>query len=89
VDGFISTAGALAAMRICPTVKDYLIFSHMSAEPGHRKFFESEKLRPVIDLGMRLGEGTGAAIAMQILEDSVAVYNQMATFADMGITPGA
>jgi nicotinate-nucleotide--dimethylbenzimidazole phosphoribosyltransferase len=89
VDGFISTAGALAAMRICPTVKDYLFFSHMSAEPGHRKFFESEKLRPVIDLGMRLGEGTGAAIAMQILEDSVAVYNQMATFADMGITPGA
>lgn len=89
VDGYISTAGALVAMRLCPAVKDYLLFSHMSAEPGHRKFFESEQLRPVLDLGMRLGEGTGAAIAMQVLEDAVAVYNEMATFADMGITPGA
>jgi nicotinate-nucleotide--dimethylbenzimidazole phosphoribosyltransferase len=89
VDGYISTAGALVAMRMCPAVKDYLFFSHMSAEPGHRKFFESEGLRPVLDLGMRLGEGTGAAIAMQILEDAVAIYNEMATFEDMGITPGA
>ena len=89
VDGYISTAGALIAMRICPAVKDYLFFSHMSAEPGHRKFFEREGLRPALDLGLRLGEGTGAAIAMQVLEDAVAIYNEMATFADMGITPGA
>lgn len=89
VDGYISTAGALLAMRICPAVKDYLFFSHMSAEPGHRKFFESERLRPVLDLGMRLGEGTGAVIAMQVLEDAVAIYNEMSTFEDMGITPGA
>lgn len=89
VDGYISTAGALAAMKICPAAKDYMFFSHMSAEPGHRKFFESEKLRPILDLGMRLGEGTGAAIAMQIIQDAVAVYNEMATFADLGITPGA
>ena len=89
VDGFISSAGALAAMRICPAVKDYLFFAHMSAETGHHKFFEQEKLRPVVDLGMRLGEGTGAAIAMQIIEDAVAIYNEMATFADVGITPGA
>lgn len=89
VDGYISTAGALVAMKLCPAVKDYLFFSHMSAEPGHRKFFESEGLRPVLDLGLRLGEGTGAAIAMQILEDAVAIYNEMATFEDMGITPGA
>jgi len=89
VDGFISTAGALAAMRLCPAVKDYLFFAHMSAEPGHRKLFAVENLRPVLDLGMRLGEGTGAASAMQILEDAVAVYNRMATFADIGITPGA
>jgi nicotinate-nucleotide--dimethylbenzimidazole phosphoribosyltransferase len=89
VDGFISSAGAIAAMRICPQVKDYLFFSHMSAEPGHRKFFQSERLSPILDLGLRLGEGTGAAMAMQIIEDGVAIYNEMATFADVGITPGA
>lgn len=89
VDGYISTAGALAAMKICPQAKDYMFFSHMSAEPGHRKFFEQEKIRPVLDLGMRLGEGTGAAIAMQIIQDAVAIYNEMATFADVGIKPGA
>ena len=89
VDGFISTAGALAAMQLCPAAKDYMFFAHQSAEPGHRRFFESEGLRPVLDLGMRLGEGTGAVIALQILEDAVAIYNEMATFADAGITPGA
>ncbi|MBI3985535.1 MAG: nicotinate-nucleotide--dimethylbenzimidazole phosphoribosyltransferase [Lentisphaerae bacterium] len=89
VDGFISSASALAAMRICPAVKDYLFFAHMSAEAGHRQFFTSEGLRPILDLGMRLGEGTGAAIAMQILEDAAAITNEMATFADIGITPGA
>ncbi|MDO9541836.1 MAG: nicotinate-nucleotide--dimethylbenzimidazole phosphoribosyltransferase [Kiritimatiellia bacterium] len=89
VDGFISGAGALAAMRICPAVKDYLFFAHVSAEPGHRKFFEVENLRPIVDLDMRLGEGTGAAIAMQIMEDALAIYNEMATFAEAGIAPGA
>lgn len=89
VDGYISTAGALAALRICPAVKDYLFFSHRSAEPGHQKFFEQEKARPILDLGMRLGEGTGAAIAMQILEDAVAIYTEMATFAEAGIRAGA
>lgn len=89
VDGFISSAGALAAMRLCPAVKDYLFFAHQSAEPGHQIFFQREGLRPILSLGMRLGEGTGAAIAMQILADAVAVYNEMATFADIGITPGA
>ncbi|MBU4200027.1 MAG: nicotinate-nucleotide--dimethylbenzimidazole phosphoribosyltransferase [Verrucomicrobia bacterium] len=89
VDGFISSVGALAAMRICPVVKDYLFFAHMSAEIGHRKFFEQEKLRPLVDLGMRLGEGTGAAMAIQIIEDAVAIYNEMATFANAGIAPGA
>ena len=89
VDGFISSAAALTAMRLCPAAKDYMFFAHMSAEPGHRKFFTIEGLRPIVDLGMRLGEGTGAAIAMQIIEDAVAVYNEMATFAEIGITPGA
>lgn len=89
IDGFISSAGALAALRMCPSVTEYLFFAHMSAEPGHRKFFEQEKLRPIIDLGMRLGEGTGAVMAMQVIEDAVAIYNEMATFGDAGITPGA
>jgi len=89
VDGFISSAGALAAMRICPAVKDYLFFAHVSAEPGHRRFFEKENLRPLVNLDMRLGEGTGAAIAMQIMEDALAIYNEMATFAEAGIAPGA
>lgn len=89
VDGYISTAGALAAMRLCPDCKDYLFFSHMSAEPGHRQFFDWEGVRPILDLGMRLGEGTGGAIAMQIIEDAVAIYNGMATFSQAGITAGA
>ena len=89
VDGFISSAAALVALRLVPAAKDYMFFAHMSAEPGHRKFFAIEGLRPILDLGMRLGEGTGAAIAMQIIEDAVAVYNEMATFAEVGITPGA
>lgn len=89
VDGFISSAGALVAMRLCPAVKDYLFFAHQSAEPGHRHFFAQEKLRPLVNLGLRLGEGTGAAIALQILEDALAIYNEMATFAEAGIKPGA
>lgn len=89
VDGFISSAGALAAMRIKPEVKGFLFFAHMSAEAGHRHFFKSEGLRPIVDLGMRLGEGTGAAIAMQIIENAMAIYNEMATWAEAGITPGA
>ncbi|MGD8389226.1 MAG: nicotinate-nucleotide--dimethylbenzimidazole phosphoribosyltransferase [Desulfobacteraceae bacterium] len=89
VDGFISSAGALAAMRLNPAVTDYLYFSHCSVEKGHRVFFKNEGLRPILDLDLRLGEGTGAAVAMQILEDSVRIYNEMATFADAGIQPGA
>jgi nicotinate-nucleotide--dimethylbenzimidazole phosphoribosyltransferase len=89
VDGFISSAGALVAMRMCPAVKEYLFFAHRSHEKGHRMFFEKERLRPILDLDLRLGEGTGAAIAMQIIEDSIAVYNEMATFEDINVKPGA
>ena len=60
VDGFISSAGALVAMRLNPMVRDYLFFSHQSVEKGHRKFFEKEGIRPLLNLDMRLGEGTGA-----------------------------
>jgi nicotinate-nucleotide--dimethylbenzimidazole phosphoribosyltransferase len=89
VDGFISSAGALVAMRLNPTVKDYLFFSHQSFEKGHRTFFEKEGLRPILDLDLRLGEGTGAALAMQLIEDSVKIHNEMATFEEVGIEPGA
>jgi nicotinate-nucleotide--dimethylbenzimidazole phosphoribosyltransferase len=89
VDGFISSAGALAAMRLCPQVKEYLFFSHRSSEKGHRMFFEKEGLTPILDLDLRLGEGTGAALAMQIIESSLSIYNEMATFDDINIEPGA
>jgi nicotinate-nucleotide--dimethylbenzimidazole phosphoribosyltransferase len=89
VDGFISSAGALAAMRLKPEVRDYLFFSHQSSERGHQVFFQKEQIRPIVDLDMRLGEGTGAVIGMQILEDAARVYNEMATFQEVGIQPGA
>lgn len=89
VDGFISSAGALVAMRLNPAVKDYLFFSHLSSESGHSVFFKKEGIRPILDLGLRLGEGTGAALAMQIIDASIKIYNEMATFEEVGITPGA
>jgi len=89
VDGFISGAGALVAMRLCPAVRDYLFFAHRSSEPGHNLFFQKEGIQPLLDLNLRLGEGTGSAIAMQIIEDAVAIYNEMATFEEAGINPGA
>jgi nicotinate-nucleotide--dimethylbenzimidazole phosphoribosyltransferase len=89
VDGFISTAGALAAMRLNPVVTDYLFFSHQSSEAGHQTFFQKEGIRPILHLDLRLGEGTGAALVMHLIEDAVRIYNEMATFEEMGIAPGA
>lgn len=86
VDGFISSAGALAACRLCPPVKDYLFFSHLSEEAGHATFLRIFNVAPILDLRMRLGEGTGAALAMSVIEASVKIYNQMATFASAGIS---
>jgi len=80
VDGFISTAGALAACRLREEVKDYLYFSHCSGERGHRAVLQQLGVRPILDLDMRLGEGTGAALAMQIIEASIRLYLEMATF---------
>lgn len=86
VDGFISSAGALAACRMCAHACDYLFFSHRSAETGHRTFFRLFEAKPLLDLDMRLGEGTGAALAMSLLEASVKMYNQMATFSSAGVS---
>jgi len=80
VDGFISSAGAVAALKLCPAVDDYLFFSHLSNEQGHRAVMQKLGARPILDLDLRLGEGTGAALAMQLIEGSVKIYNEMATF---------
>jgi nicotinate-nucleotide--dimethylbenzimidazole phosphoribosyltransferase len=85
VDGFISTAGALVALKLCPEVKDYLFFSHLSAEAGHGEFFSHMGARPLLDLEMRLGEGTGAALAMFLIEAAMKTYSEMATFDAVGI----
>ena len=76
---------------LCRILDGALLTCQRFAKPDQIRsvVFECERLRPVLDLGLRLGEGTGAAIAIQVLEDAVAVYNGMATFAEMGITPGA
>lgn len=88
VDGFISTAGAVTACAMRPEAADYLFFSHMSQEQGHRRVLELLKVRPVLDLDMRLGEGTGAALAMSVIEASVKIYNEMATFSSAGVSEG-
>ena len=88
VDGFISTAGALAAIRICPAAMDYLFFSHLSQEQGHRIVMEKLQIRPVLDLDMRLGEGTGAALAMPVIEAAIKIYNEMATFDSAQVAKG-
>ncbi len=86
VDGFISSAGALVACRLAEAARDYLFFSHCSAESGHRTFFSMMETEPLLDLNMRLGEGTGAALAMHLVEAGVKIYNEMATFDSAGVS---
>ncbi len=86
VDGFISGAAALIAHRLCPTVADYLVASHLSAEAGHRIALAHLGLRPLLDLGMRLGEGTGAVLAMGLVEAAAACLSEMATFDEAGVS---
>jgi nicotinate-nucleotide--dimethylbenzimidazole phosphoribosyltransferase len=86
VDGFISTAGALIACALEPRVKDYLFAAHCSVEKGHRAMLEWLGLRPILDLEMRLGEGTGAALAMLVIEGGLKIYREMATFGEAGVS---
>ena len=88
VDGFISTAGALIAASLCPQAKDYLIAGHCSEESGHRTMLEHLGLNPVLDLGMRLGEGTGGALAMSIVEGALKVFREVLTFEEAGVPDG-
>jgi nicotinate-nucleotide--dimethylbenzimidazole phosphoribosyltransferase len=80
IDGFISTAGALIAYTIEPKTKDYMFAAHNSQEIGHKVMLEKMGLRPILDLELRLGEGTGAALAMFIIEAGLKIYKEMATF---------
>ena len=80
LDGFISGAAALVSHSLCPSVRDYVVAAHLSAENGHRIVLSHMGLRPVLDLGMRLGEGTGAVLAMGIVEAAAACLTEMATF---------
>jgi nicotinate-nucleotide--dimethylbenzimidazole phosphoribosyltransferase len=80
LDGFISSVAALAAYRLAPAIQPYLIASHLSAEPGHAVILETLKLKPRLLLDLRLGEGTGAALGMSLLDAGVKILNEMATF---------
>ncbi len=86
LDGFITGAAALVAVALAPDAAGAMIASHRSPEPGHRLILERLGLEPVLDLGLRLGEGSGAALALPLLRASIAVLNEMATFGDAGVT---
>ncbi len=86
IDGFISTAGALIAYCLEPKTKDYMIAAHISVEIGHKALLEKIGLRPILDLDLRLGEGTGSALAMLMIEAGLKIYKEMATFSEAGVS---
>jgi nicotinate-nucleotide--dimethylbenzimidazole phosphoribosyltransferase len=86
LDGFIAGSAALVAVRLCPNVHDYLIAGHLSVERGHRVLLDALALVPLLTLDLRLGEGTGAALALGVIEAALAAHRQMATFAEAGVS---
>jgi nicotinate-nucleotide--dimethylbenzimidazole phosphoribosyltransferase len=86
IDGFISGAAALIATGMCPQVKDYLFAGHLSTEPGHKIMLDHMGIEPLLCLDMRLGEGTGAALAMSLIEGSARILAEMATFAQASVS---
>lgn len=88
IDGFIATAGALIAVKLAPQAKAYIIASHRSVEVGHRVMLEIMGLQPLLDLDMRLGEGTGAALAMNLVEASIKIMTEVLTFQEAKVTEG-
>ena len=86
IDGFICSSAALIALKINHNISDYLFFSHQSKEKFHKQFLKEFKIRPILNLDMRLGEGTGAALAMQIIKQALNCYHQMATFSGAKIS---
>lgn len=88
LDGFIAGASALIAVALKPEARHYLLASHCSVEPGHRVILEHLGLRPYLDLELRLGEGTGAALAFTLIQAAVKIYTEMATFKSAGVSGG-
>ncbi|MBA7676815.1 Nicotinate-nucleotide--dimethylbenzimidazole phosphoribosyltransferase [subsurface metagenome] len=86
LDGFISGAAALIATALSPRLKDFLIAAHVSAETGHRLLLRHLELKPLLDLGMRLGEGTGAALGIFLAEVAARTLSEMATFTEAGVS---
>ncbi len=89
VDGFIVSVAALLAVRLNPSVAQWLIHSHRSAEPGHRRVLAALGADPLLDLGMRLGEGSGAAVALATIKLAATLHNGMATFTEAGVADGS
>lgn len=89
LDGFISGAGGLIATRLQPMVGEYLFASHLSQEPGHKELLKLMNQRPLLDLDLRLGEGTGAVLAMNLVEAGVRILTEMATFQEAGVSQEA
>ncbi|WPN76412.1 nicotinate-nucleotide--dimethylbenzimidazole phosphoribosyltransferase [Pseudomonas germanica] len=85
VDGFICTVAALVAVRLNPDCREWLLFGHRGAEPGHRHVLETLKAEPLLELGLRLGEGSGAALAVPLLRLACDLHGQMATFAEAAV----
>jgi nicotinate-nucleotide--dimethylbenzimidazole phosphoribosyltransferase len=85
IDGFISTAGALIAFELQPVISQFLVASHQSVEKGHKVMLERMRLKPLLDLDLRLGEGTGAALGISLVEAGVKILSEMHTFAEAGV----
>jgi nicotinate-nucleotide--dimethylbenzimidazole phosphoribosyltransferase len=85
VDGFIATAAALVAAELCPAVRGYLVAAHRSVEIGHQAALQQLELEPLVALDLRLGEGSGAALVLPILDAALALLDEMATFEEAGI----
>ena len=86
VDGFISGAGALIALKLAPKVKEYIFFSHISEEKGHKILFDYLGEKPILDLSLRLGEGTGAALSISLIEAGVKILTEMSTFEEAHVS---
>jgi|TARA_B110000240_G_C13426002_1_gene421620 nicotinate-nucleotide--dimethylbenzimidazole phosphoribosyltransferase len=86
IDGYIATAAALLACRICPSVADWLVFSHCSAEAAHALVLNSMDAQPLVNLDMRLGEGSGAGVALSLIQSSLLLHSQMATFVEASVS---
>ena len=85
MDGFIATVATLVAVELCPAARAYMIAAHRSVEIGHRVALERLELEPLFALDLRLGEGTGAALALPLLDAALAVLDEMATFEEAGV----